>query len=142
MADIGYGAQLWVGASTGATTATVQFAALTGVTPPGLSVDEVETTNTDQTDYVRRFGPGLIDPGSVSIEGDYIPSSDTDDLIRTMIAGRQTRYMEIRFTKLSPVVKIGGRGFYTEFTPGTPMDGKMTFTATIRPAEGLWAEVA
>lgn len=141
MADIGYGVQLWVGANASAVTATLKVAEVTGITPPGYSVDEIEATNADQTDYVRRFIPGLIDPGTVQMDIDWLPNgANGDALISTMILARETRYMEIRFTKLSPTVKISGRGFFTELTPGAPIDGKMTATATIRVSEGVWVK--
>lgn len=139
--NIGYKTHLYVGATIEAITATVAFAAITSITPPGITVDEIDGTNMDQTDYVRRFGPGLIDPGTVQFEMEWNPSDATHDVIRTMIAGRETRYMEIRFDGLTPVVKFGGRGFFTEFTPSGPIDAKMTATATIRPSDGLWVEV-
>lgn len=141
MADIGYGVQLWVGADTAAVTATLKISDVTGITPPGYSVDEIDVTNADQTDYVRRFIPGLVDPGTIQLELDWLPNLSTADaLITTMILARETRYMEVRFTKMSPTVKISGRGFFTELTPATAIDGKMTATATIRAANGVWVK--
>lgn len=143
MADIGYKTQLYVGSTTLATTATVKLAAVTSVTPPGLSLAELERTNMDDTDYVRRYMPGLVDPGTVQLELQWTPSSATDDLMRTMLTGREVRYWEVQFNGLNPIVKFGGKGFLTEYTPGaaTP-EGELTATATIRPSDGIWAEVS
>ena len=140
MAKIGYGIQLWIGASPAATTATIKFAEILSFTPPNLSVDEVETTSNDSPDHMREFIPGLIDPGEASFEFNFIPGNAGETLIREMMIGREVRYMEIRYTQLSPVHVFGGRGFFKEFTPATPIDDRMTGSATLR-ASGSWAEV-
>jgi hypothetical protein len=140
MADIGYGVQLWAGANAAATTATVQVADLTGITPPALTVDDIDVTDLDGTDYVRRFIPGLIDAGEVALEMNWVPGGATEDLIRAMLLARETRYMEIRFTQLSPAVVYGGHGFFKSFAPDAPMPEKMTGAATLRCTD-LWEEV-
>lgn len=140
MANIGYLAQLWVGADEAATTATVQLAKLTNITPPEMSVDALETTSLDGTDYVREFMPGLIDPGEVGIDMNWDPGMATEDVIVTMLTGRETRYFEIRYPQMTPSVDYGGRGFFTSFAKGPSIDEVMTASATLKAA-GLWEEV-
>lgn len=137
MAEIGYGMQLWVAADEAAVTATVKLAEITNLTPPALEASEVETTHTDSPNAIRQFIPGLSDPGSLEVEMNWAPESATDTLIRDMMFGRETRYMEIRFTQYSPEVVFGGRGFFMSYTPGAPLDDRMTATANVRAA-GVW----
>lgn len=137
MAEIGYGMQLWVAADTTATTATVKLAEITNITPPALEASEVEVTHTDSPNAIRQFIPGLSDPGSLEVEMNWTPESATDQLIRDMMFGRETRYMEIRFTQLDPAVTFAGRGFFMTYTPGAPLDDRMTAAAAVRAA-GVW----
>lgn len=140
MAEIGYLAQLWVGADEAATTATVRLATLTNITPPEMSVDALETTDLDGTDYVRTYGPGLIEPGELGLEMNWIPGHATEDLIVAMLTGRETRYFEIRYPQVATQVDYGGRGFFTSFAKGPSIDEVMTASATLKAA-GLWEEV-
>lgn len=139
-AEIGYRTELWVAADTTATTATVQLANITSITPPGLSVDSIDTTTMGGTSHVRSFIPGILDPGEMSLEMNWELGDATDALIRAMMKGRETRYMEIRFPQLADTPVFGGRGFFTGFEPGVPLDDKMTGSATVKCA-GLWDEI-
>lgn len=142
MAEISYAVQLWVGATEAATTATVQIAGITSVSPPPLSADKVDVTHQDSPDWLREYMPGLLDQGDIPLELKWTPGMAAEDTIRAMMTGRETRYMEVRFTGMATAVKYGGRAFFTSFEPsaGAPGD-ELTASATACPV-GLWEEVA
>lgn len=140
MSDIGYRTQLWMAADATATTATVQLANITNIGLPGLSVDAIDTTVMGGTSHVRTFMPGLIDPGELTFELDWELGDATDGEIRDMIEAREIRYMEVRFPQFSGAPVFGGRGFFTGYEPGVPMDQKMTGSATVK-CEDLWGEI-
>ena len=142
MAEISYAVQLWVGANEAATTATVQLAGIKSVNIPPLSADKVDVTHQDSPDMLREYIPGMLDQGELSIELGWTPGMAAEDVIRTMMIGRETRYMEVRFTGLSTAVKYAGRAFFTGFEPSPGSVGdEMTASATAC-ATTLWEEVA
>ena len=142
MAEISYAVQLWVGANEAATTASVQISGIKSVTPPSLSADKVDVTHQDSQDMLREYIPGMLDQGEISLELGWTPGMAAEEVIRTMMIGREIRYMEIRFTGLATAVKYGGRAFFMGFEPSPGAVGdEMTASATAC-ATTLWEEVA
>ena len=124
--DIGYQTDVLVGANLAAVTATVVLAGLTSVTPPALTRDEYERTAMGGTDFLRQFGPSLIDPGELTVELNWLPNAPTEVLLRDMFAERSGRLIMIRFRMVTPNVTCSFRAFLRERSPAVPMDDKMT----------------
>ena len=141
MAEIAYQIQLWVGATEVATTATVQVAEVTSINLPSLTVDEKEVTHMDSPNWLKEYLPGMIDQSEIGADINYVQSSPTDDLLRTMTAGRQIRYWEIRFTAPATDIKFGGRAFIKNYeVPTLTVGEKMSSTLAMR-CTNLWIEV-
>jgi predicted secreted protein len=141
MAEIAYQIQLWVGATEVATTATVQIAEVNSINLPAISVDEQDVTHMGSPNWLREYLPGLVDQSQISVDMNYVQSSPTDDLLRTMAVGRQIRFWEIRFTAPATDIVFAGRAFITNYEPGTQTVGeKMTGALALR-CTTLWAEV-
>jgi hypothetical protein len=141
MSDIGYGCEVWVGATAAATTATVKLLLITSHTPPEVTRDEVEVTNEDSGAYMKEFIPGLTDPGEFQFGGNYVPNNATETALLAMLAERTGRMIEFRFTNVSGAPIYRGRAWLKSFVRGVPMDDKMTFEATLR-AVGAFSRVA
>ena len=52
-------------------------ARLTNLTPPELSRDDIDVTDHDSPDGFREFVPGLKQAGEVALEGNLIPTDNT-----------------------------------------------------------------
>lgn len=57
------------------TTAAVNIGQIRNITGPGASFDDVDSTCMDSSSNFRTFVPGLADPGEVSFEVVYDPST-------------------------------------------------------------------
>ncbi|UJW87961.1 phage tail tube protein [Devosia sp. SL43] len=105
---------------------------------PGEDEDEeVEATHYTSPDRTREFIPGLTSPGSMTVEGNYIPGSATD---LAMIAargkknrGRITLPNGVR--KTFPIVRRG-------YNQAIPLDDRMTFTTTFKRAGATTTDAA
>lgn len=140
MAEIGYGIELRVGASIAATTATIKLAKIRNVTLPEFTRNEVDVSNLDSPGAVMQFIPGWTDPGELQIEGIYEVSNLTEDTFIEMMTERSGRLMDITFTQEPGDPVFRGRAWLKSFSKGTPMDGEMTFTASLR-AESVFGLV-
>lgn len=130
--DIGYLTDVLVGANLAAVTATVLLAGVTNVTPPALMRDEFERTAMGGTDFMKLFGPSLVDPGELQLELNWLPNAATETLMREMFAERTGRLMMIRFKMVTPNPTCSFRAWLKERGPAVPMDDKMTCSATFR----------
>lgn len=105
---------------------------------PGEDEDEeVEATHMQSPDRTREYIPGLTTPGQATIEGNYIPGSDTDLLLIAARGkrniGRMTLPNGVR--KTFPIVRRG-------YSQQLPIDDRMTFTATFKRAGATTTDVA
>jgi hypothetical protein len=98
---------------------------------------EVQATHYFSDDKTHEYIPGLTTPGTVSVEGNYIPGSATDLAIigarGKKNIGRITLPNGVR--KTFPVVR---RGYVTAL----PLEDRMTFTATFRKAGATTTDTA
>lgn len=130
--DIGYQTQVLVGTNVAAATATVLLAGVTNVTPPAMVRDEFEKTAMGGTDFLRSFGPSLVDPGELQMELNWLPNAPTEVLLRDLFAERQGRLIMLRFNMVTPNPTCSFRGFLRERSPAVPMDDKMTCSVMFR----------
>ena len=122
-AKSGFGATLDWGGTT--------IAELTSISGPSESADTVDVTSHDSSNEFREFIVGLRDGGEISIEGNFYPG-DTDgqkQLHTDMQAGSSNT-----FTLTAPdgTTNYSGTAICTGFEPSFPMDGAMTFSATLK----------
>lgn len=101
-------------------------AEVTSVTPPNISRDAVEATHLTSPEQWREFIAGLKDGGEVSIEMNWIPSA-TDVIVAALDAGKDN--YQIVFPN---GVKWSFAAICTAFEPSSPLDDRMTASATFK----------
>jgi len=135
-AMIGYGTVFEM-AEAATPTVFVAMGEVINVDPGEDEDEEVEATHYQSPDRTREYIPGLTTPGEMTVEGNYIPGSDTD---LALIAARGKRNIG-RITlpngvrKTFPIVRRG-------YNQAIPIDDRMTFTATFKRAGATTTDVA
>lgn len=135
-ASIGYGSVFEM-ADEATPTVFVALGEVINIDPGEDDDEEVEATHYNSPDRTREYIPGLTTPGEVTVEGNYIPGSETDTKI---IAARGKRNVG-RITlpngvrKTFPVVRRG-------YSQAIPLDDRMTFSATFRRAGATTTDAA
>jgi predicted secreted protein len=133
-AKLGYGSKFLMKALANSTALT-KLAEVTSVTLPNEQVAEVEVTHYESPGRTREFIAGLNDAGEITIGMNYLPGSDTDDLIVAAKADGAVRTMRI----VVPDGTATGQaftfpGFVRGYERDVPIDDKMTAQVTIRVA--------
>lgn len=99
------------------------------VTPPEASVATVDATHMASPNRAKEFVSGLIDNGSASIQGNYVPNSTTDNLIRDLQAAGSETKMEITFPN---GVKVSCQILIENYSQSVPVEDRMTFTVSFK----------
>lgn len=109
-------------------------AGITAVNGIELTVDEVDTTTHSSANRTREFVAGLITYGDVALEGQFEYSDTNGQLAMvTDAAAATSRSFVITFPS-STGTTWTGTGFIKALKVGdAPIDGKIPFTATIKP---------
>lgn len=127
-ARIGHGSSFLMGDSNSPGTWT-EIAEITSITPPSVSRDVIDATNSDSPDRWREHIPGLLDGGEVTIEGNFIPGGAGD--VALIVAQTDTFARAYRIIFPNAVV-WDFQAFCTAYEPEAPFDDKMTFSATFK----------
>lgn len=127
-ARIGHGSQFYVG-SDSSPIAYTAIAEITSITPPSVTRDVIDATHTGSPDQWREHIPGLKDGGEVSIEMNFVPNSDSSNILVAIQLDSFARDFKIVFPEGSTWVF---QAFCTGFEPDAPFDDKMTATATFK----------
>lgn len=139
-ARIGFGAKFYVEtAPTGAAaapllTAMSQVGETFALSEPSRTKDTVDATHMNSEDMYREFLAGIKDGGEVTVEYNRI-SGVTGDVGQAAIAGAfefQGAVWVFMDIPLNPVVRWSLRGICTSDPNETPMDDKMTGSATFK----------
>jgi hypothetical protein len=116
----------------------VELGEVVDVTPPSISVDQVEVTHMQSPNRVKEYIAGLADYGEMQLTMNYIPSSDTDDRI---IAWRDSGgNLSCRITypsASSPRPTDTFDGFVLSYSPSIPVGDKMQVTLTVKVASAV-----
>lgn len=103
------------------------------ITPPTMTVDQVDVTHMQSPGRRREFIDGLIDPGECSFEMNYIPGSASDiillGILDTPVGQDRSRTCRIIYPN---GVKDTFEANLMNYEPGVPTDDKMTATVTWR----------
>lgn len=109
-------------------------AGLTAINGIELSVDTIDVTTHQSANYYKEILPGLIDPGEVSIEGqfDYTDVNGQQAMLADLNS-RTARAGVITFPA-STGSSWTFQGYITNLKIGdAPIDDKIPFSATIKP---------
>jgi predicted secreted protein len=119
LADIGYDTSfaIKVGASF------VVLAEVYEVTPPEVSVDQVEVTHFKSPGRSREYIAALSDNGTASASMNYVPNSATDQLIETLLTSGDTAEMQITYPN---GVTVTFDAFVASYSKAIPVADRMT----------------
>lgn len=103
---------------------------LTAIDGPEEEVEEVEVTNHDSNGR-REFVFGLVDSGSISIEGRLAPENTGQAALRSGLQNR-TIAQTVLTVQSDPVVTYTFDSFVQTLSISNPFDDASSFTATLR----------
>lgn len=119
LADIGYDTAFAIkdGASF------VSLAEVYEVTPPEVSVDQVEVTHFKSPGRSREYIAALSDNGTASASMNYVPNSATDQFIETLLTSGDTAEMQITYPN---GVTVTFNAFVASYEKAIPVADRMT----------------
>jgi len=109
---------------------TTPIAELTNISGPRLSVDQLEITTHDSEGGYREYVPTLRVGGEVSIEGNFFPVDEGQFALYEAFNDGTSDTYTIQLPK-----NLGSWTFdanVSAFEMGAPVEGKLTFSATLR----------
>lgn len=105
------------------------LAEVTELTLPETSRDSVDFTHFGSPDLHREFKPGWSDAGEAALTYNLVPGLADDAVIAAHIATRAVETWRINFPNGA---KLDFKGFATRHGRATPLDDKMTGSATFK----------
>lgn len=103
---------------------------LTAISLPNMSADDIDITTHNDSDRVRQFIKGLIDPGEVSIEGNM-----TYDEYAILYAGMTTTSLyslTITLPTSPSVTTFAGNCYVKSLEGNSPHDEKIDMSASVK----------
>lgn len=128
---LGYGSKFQVMNTDVSPNAYADMGEIFNITPPSSDVEQVDVTHNQSPDRRREFIDGLIGPGEVSFEMNYIPGSASDVILNaildTPVGVDRSRSCRIIYPNdVIHQFDANLRGY----EPTVPTDDKMTATVT------------
>lgn len=129
LADIGYGSAFSIGDPTVSPISYTQVAEVTDIDWAGITIGKEDVTNLGSPNAYREYKPTLVDPGTISIEGNWLNDS-TQSNMYNYASTRKTFAFQIQNRTQSDqhVYTVQGLGFFEKITPL----GKITADKTIK----------
>jgi predicted secreted protein len=118
----GLGATLVIGSTT--------VTKLTSIGLPAGSADDLDITTHDNTDRVREFIKGLIDPGEMSLEGIFTYAAYT--AANDLLYAEGTTTVTITLPTTPSVTNFACYGYLKSLEGSAPHDDKIDFSATVK----------
>jgi predicted secreted protein len=128
-ARIGSSAEFWLADDAGVLT---ELEEILSVTPPNPQVDDVEATHFKSPGRRREYISGLIEDGEGVFEMNYVPGSDTDELIREALEAGDDREYKIVVPDGDFGWAISGTCIVKGYERNIPIDDRMTASLTVR----------
>lgn len=127
-ADIGHGSSFRIGNGADPEVFTA-LAELNDITPPEVTRDSIDATHHSSPDRAREFIPGLKDGGEVTVSFNLIPGGPSDEAIRDQLEAAGLKNYRCVYPDGS---HLQFAGFCTAYGQATPLDDKMTGSATFK----------
>lgn len=108
------------------------LAEVTKITPPGPEVETIDVTHLTSPDATKEFIAGLISPGEVSLEMNFIPAGTTFSTLKTALESRAIKNFKIVFSDDSPSSEVDFSGLVKTISTEVPLDDRMTATVSIQ----------
>lgn len=106
-------------------------AEVTNISGPGLSLDTIEVTHFESPDAFREFIPSLKDPGSVSLDLNFLPSNLNQQGFLTDYLNRTRRNFQCVWSDAEATTWQFG-GYIVSFEPSAAIDDKLSASAEIK----------
>lgn len=132
-AIIGLGAVFQVNDGASSPTAWHTLGEVTSITPPNLSVDQIDVTHMASPNRTREFISGLTDPGEMTVEMNHVPGSETDAFIIAWRTAGDTRSCRIQWPPSGTPVDTFP-AFVSGYEPTLVADDKLSSTLTLKVA--------
>ncbi len=100
---------------------------ISGVSGPGIAVEDVDITHHESADAFKEFAAGLIDGGEFSIEGNL-----TSGLAAGLYADLISRTAQSYVITFPNSMTWTFSGYPKAFDTDAPVDGKLGFSATFK----------
>ena len=111
----------------------VELLEVKSITPPSVTVDQVEVTHMQSPNRFREYISGLADGGEASFDMNFIPGNASDDrlfeLLNLPVGVSRRRSMRINYPN---GVTWTFDGELTGYEPSVPFDDAMTASVTIK----------
>lgn len=107
----------------------VSLAEVFEVTPPEVSVDQVDVTHFKSPGRAKEYIPQLKDNGSATATMNYVPDSATDQRIRELLASGAVLAMKITFPNDATATFSASVESYSQTVP---VEDRMTATASFK----------
>lgn len=118
----------------------VEVAEVINITPGEATTDRVEATHMQSPGRRREYISGLIDSGTASLEINWLPSSATDVLLRSLMTAGTVTDHRITFPN---GVTVTYEATLTGFSKVIPIDDRMTATIEVAVSgEETWGSEA
>jgi predicted secreted protein len=104
----------------------VELAEVYSVTPPEVSVNQVDATHFQSPGRAMQYIAGLSDNGTAQAEMNYVPGSATDTRLEGLHAAGTTLSMRITYPN---GVTVTFSAFVATYAKGIPVSDRMTATA-------------
>jgi len=108
------------------------IAELISISGPNQSMDPIDVTNHDSSNAFREFLAGIRDGGEISIEGNWIPHSDSDQVVMNTDFQAGTSREVIITLPTSMATTWTATCLITAIEPSYPFDDKIGFSATLK----------
>lgn len=105
-------------------------AEVTNISGPGLSMDTIETTHMESPGAFREFIASLKDPGSVSIDLNFLPSNLNQQGFTSDFLNRTRRNFRIDWP--DGLARWAFGGYVVSFEPSAAIDDKLSASAEIK----------
>lgn len=119
----------------------VELAEVYAVTPPEITVDEVEVTHFQSPGRSRQYIPALSDNGTAQAEMNFVPNSATDQRLEELKADGPSGVVAMRITYPNGVT-VTFDAFVASYTKGVPVDDRMTATAGFKVTGAIVIDAA
>ena len=95
------------------------------------TVDDVDITNHDSPDTTEEFVPGIIRVGEITLDGNFVPTDTGQAALITALQARTSAAVVITCSD-GGAATFTGVAYVKSFRPSAPVDGKTSFTATLK----------
>jgi predicted secreted protein len=103
---------------------------LTGIGLPGMSADDIDITTHNDSDRVRQFIKGLIDPGEIAIEGNVL-YTDYANLYASMTT-TSLESITITLPTSPSTTTFEANGYLKSLEGNSPHDEKIDMSGSIK----------